>query len=90
MKEKLVQYLKEIHSSSNTIQAISGISEEHASQILEILDDVDLDDATLFYLGRCPYSIKIIKADIDQSGVIDSRRYDSIMKLCFQLGYCFQ
>lgn len=89
MKEKLIKYLIQINSSQNTINAISEISDDQASQILDILKEKDLDDATLFYLGRCPYSIRIIKSDIDKLGVIEPRRYDSMLKLCFQLGYCF-
>ena len=89
MKEKLIKYLIQINSSQNTINAISEISDDQASQILDILEEKDLDDATLFYLGRCPYSIRIIKSDIDKLGVIEPRRYDSMLKLCFQLVYCF-
>ena len=88
MKEKLLNYLRSINSSINTINAVKDISEEHACDILSIIDKVDLDDITLFYMGRCPYSIRIIKSDINKLGIIDPRRYDSMVKLCFQLGYC--
>lgn len=88
MKEKLIKFLREINSSFNTIEAMKGISEEQATEILKILEDKDLDDITLFYMGRCPYSIRVIKDDLIRYGVIQNTRYDSMVKLCYQLGYC--
>lgn len=88
MKELLVNYLREICSSSMTLTAASELKESDAEEIFNILQEYDLGDCMIFYICKCPQFINRIKDDLQMKGYISPSFEDLVFKVSYNLGYC--
>lgn len=88
MKDLLVQYLREICSSSMTLVAASELKESDAEELFDILQEYDLGDCMIFYLCKCPQFINRIKDDLQMKGYISPSFEDNVFRASYNLGYC--
>lgn len=88
MKEKMLQYLKEICSSDSVLRAAQNVSEKDAARLMAIFKDWDLNDCVIFYLCKTPNAINRIEQDLKLKGEISPSFEDLIFKASYKLGYC--
>lgn len=88
MKDLLIQYLREICSSSMTLAAASELKETDAEEIFNILQEYDLGDCMIFYICKCPQFINRIKDDLQMKGYISPSFEDNVFRASYNLGYC--
>lgn len=88
MNEKLIAYLKSICSSDLTIRAAKELDEENSKKLLDIFEDFDLGDCTIFYMCKMPAIIDRISNDLKTKGYITPSLDDMIFKVSYKLGYC--